>query len=143
MRNTTKLKYFLVTSGNKNSKKSKSSFDILNRSRFCEICFCVLSRLVHVSSNTQKRRFLSPPPPVPAQKWPRSLPYAQKSLQSLPYGRSWLPNRRNPYLTRTIRDGSTSKSSKSAAYAFVADFCTRQKSRTCPLAQFRALAISP
>ena len=48
--------------------------------------------------------------------------------QSLPYASSWLPIPRNPSLTRTFRDVSASKSSKSPVYAVVADSCTRRKS---------------
>ena len=44
----------------------------------------------------------APTPEKPAQKWPPATPYARKSLRSLPYEASWLP-----------------QSSKSAPYAYL------------------------
>ena len=40
-----------------------------------------------------------PPPPKPPPKWPPATPYARKSLRSLPYGASWLPqsSKSTPY----------------------------------------------
>ena len=88
------------------------------------------------------------------QKWPPATPYARKSPQSLPYGASSLPNRRNPYLTRIFLDVCASKSSRFPPYAAARNFCTLKifympacsifgapKFSTCDMKNFKARPI--
>ena len=102
-------------------------------------------------------RISSPRPPTPAkpsQKEPPATPYPRKSPQSLPYGPSSLPHRRNPYPTRIFLDVCASKSSRSPPYAAARNFCTLNifympacsifgapKFSTCDLKNFKARPI--
>ena len=96
----------------------------------------------------------APTPQNRPQKWPPATPYARKSPQSLPYGASSLPNRRNPHLTRIFRDVCVSKSSRSPPHAAARNFCTLKifyrpacsifgapKFSTCDMKNFKARPI--